>query len=292
MKRRIYLFDVFNYTFMVIMMIVMLYPLLNVLAVSLSNASDINAGNVTWFPRGFNLAGYQYIIEDGQLFIGYKNTILYAAVGTVLTLTLTSLAAYVLCRKDLVGRKFFTIYWAITMFFGGGMIPTYLNIQRLGLMDTFLVMVLPGAVGAYTLFVFRSFMSALPGELRESAYIDGAGEWRVWAQVILPLSKPLLATYALFTIVGHWNSWFDAMLYLRDANKYPLQLYLRRVVVLNDLGSTYSNSAAGSLISSGTMTPQNAQMAAIILTILPIMLIYPYIQKYFVKGVMIGSIKG
>lgn len=287
MKRRIYLFDVFNYTFMVIMMIVMLYPLLNVLAVSLSNASDINAGNVTWFPRGFNLAGYQYIIEDGQLFIGYKNTILYAAVGTVLTLTLTSLAAYVLCRKDLVGRKFFTIYWAITMFFGGGMIPTYLNIQRLGLMDTFLVMVLPGAVGAYTLFVFRSFMSALPGELRESAYIDGAGEWRVWAQVILPLSKPLLATYALFTIVGHWNSWFDAMLYVRDPKIQPVQLLIRNLMT-----ASVSDTQNMNMTAFQKMTPEGLKMACVVVAMAPILCVYPFLQKYFIFGMYTGSVKG
>ena len=291
-RRRASAFDVFNVLFMLLMMLVMIYPLLNVLATSLSRPSDITAGLVSWYPRGFNLVGYQYIIEDGQLFIGYRNTILYAAVGTLLTLTLTSLAAYALTHKELVGRRVLTFYWAVTMFFGGGLVPTYLVIKDLGLLDTFLVMVLPGCVGAYTLFVFRSFMLALPSELMEAAYIDGAGEWRVWSTIVLPLSKPLLATYALFTIVGHWNSWFNAMLYLKNANLYPLQLYLRRIVVQNDLSGTYADSASGALIASGAMTPQNAQMAAIVLTILPIMLIYPYIQKYFVKGVMIGSLKG
>lgn len=285
-------FDVFNTIFMVLMMVVMIYPLLNVLSVSLSTASNITAGKVSFFPRGFNTMGYQYIIEDGQIFTGYLNTILYAGVGTVLTLTLTSLAAFVLSHKDLVGRKALTFYWALTMFFGGGLVPTYLVIKNLGLLDTFTVMVLPGCVGAYTLFVFRSFMQSLPEELLEAAYIDGAGEWLVWAKIAIPLSKPLLATYALFTIVGHWNSWFSAMLYLKDSSKYPLQLYLRRLLVQNDLSGTYSNSASGALISSGQMTPQNAQMAAIVLSILPIMMIYPYVQKYFVKGVMIGSIKG
>ena len=291
-RRKASAFDVFNVLFMLLMMLVMIYPLLNVLATSLSRPGDITAGLVSWYPRGFNLVGYQYIIEDGQIFTGYRNTIAYAAVGTVLTLTLTSLAAYALTHRDLVGRRALTFYWAVTMFFGGGLVPTYLVIKELGLLDTFLVMVLPGCVGAYTLFVFRSFMLSLPTELMEAAYIDGAGEWRVWSTIVLPLSKPLLATYALFTIVGHWNSWFNAMLYLKDSNLYPLQLYLRRLVVQNDLGGTYANSASGALIASGAMTPQNAQMAAIVLTILPIMLIYPYIQKYFVKGVMIGSLKG
>ena len=292
MKRKLDAFDVFNYIFMILMMIVMIYPLLNVLSTSLSTASAITAGQVSWYPRGFNLVGYKYIIEDGQIFTGYRNTILYAGVGTLLTLTLTSLAAYALSRPELVGRRVLTFYWAVTMFFGGGLVPTYLVIKNLGLLDTFWVMVLPGCVGAYTLFVFRSFMLALPNELMEAARIDGAGEWRIWAQVVIPLSKPLLATYALFTIVGHWNSWFGAMLYLKNANLYPLQLYLRRLVVQNDMAGTYANSASGTLIASGQMAPQNAQMAAIVLSIFPIMMIYPYIQKYFVKGVMIGSLKG
>lgn len=292
MKKKIDAFDVFNYIFMVLMMVVMIYPLLNVVSTSLSTASAITAGQVSWYPRGFNLVGYKYIIEDGQIFTGYRNTILYAGVGTLLTLTLTSLAAYALSRQELVGRRVLTFYWAVTMFFGGGLVPTYLVIKDLGLLDTFWVMVLPGCVGAYTLFVFRSFMLALPNELMEAARIDGAGEWRIWAQVVIPLSKPLLATYALFTIVGHWNSWFGAMLYLKNANLYPLQLYLRRLVVQNDMAGTYANSASGTLIASGQMAPQNAQMAAIVLSIFPIMMIYPYIQKYFVKGVMIGSLKG
>jgi len=263
------------------------------LAVSLSRPDEVLAGRVTFFPRGLNFTGYEYILQDGQLFIGYRNTIAYAAVGTLLTLTFTSMAAYSLSRKDLIFRKFFTLYWALTMFFSGGLIPSYLNIRNLGMMDTFWVMVVPGCISGYTMFVFRSFIGELPTELREAAYVDGAGEFRIWRSVIIPLSKPLLATYALFTIVAHWNSWFGAMLYLKSAERYPLQLYLRRLVVLNDLsgGSYYADTASAELMS-GAMTPQNAQMAAIVLTLIPILCIYPYIQRFFVKGVMIGSIKG
>ena len=287
------MFDVVNTVFMILLMIVMIYPFLNVLAVSLSSPSAINAGVVTFIPRGVNLSGYKYIIEDGRIFTGYRNSILYASAGTLLTLTLTSLAAYALTRRQLVGRKFFNIYWAITMFFGGGTVPTYLVIKNLGMLDTFFAMVLPGCVGAYTLFVFRSFMRGLPNDLMEAAYIDGAGDWRVWFSVVLPLSKPILATYALFTIVGHWNSWYSALLYLKTTDKQPLQLFLRKIIVQEDMGNTYANtSTAGLLASSGQMVKENAQMAAVVLTIAPIMAIYPYIQKYFVKGVMIGSLKG
>ena len=292
-KVRVNAFDVANTVFMVLLMIVMIYPFLNVLAISLSTPSAINAGVVTFYPRGFNLSGYRYIIEDGRIFIGYRNTILYAGVGTILTLTFTSLAAYALTRKQMVGRKFFNVYWAITMFFSGGTVPTYLVVKNLGMLDSFFAMVLPGCVGAYTLFVFRAFMRGLPNDLMEAAYIDGAGEWRVWYSVVLPLSKPILATYALFTIVGHWNSWYSALLYLKSTDKQPLQLFLRKIIVQEDMSNTYSNtSAAGLLASSGQMVKENAQMAAVVLTIAPIMAIYPYIQKYFVKGVMIGSLKG
>lgn len=292
-RKHVQLFDVFNTIFMFFLMIVMIYPFLNVFATSLSTPSAINAGVVSFYPRGFNLTGYKYIIEDGRIFTGYKNTILYAGVGTLLTLTLTSLAAYALSRKQLVGRKFFNVYWAITMFFGGGTVPTYLVIKNLGLLNTFAVMVIPGCVGAYTLFVFRSFMYSLPNELMEAAYIDGAGEWRVWSSVVLPLSKPLLATYALFTIVGHWNSWYSALLYLKNTEMHPLQLFLRKIIVQEDMSNTYvGTSATGLLANSGLMVKENAQMAAVVLTIAPIMAIYPYIQKFFVKGVMIGSLKG
>lgn len=287
------IFDIVNYTLMFILVIIMIYPLLNVLSISLSRPDAVIAGNVSWYPIGFNINGYRYIIQDGQIFIGYRNTILYATVGTFLTLLLTSLAAYSLSIKNLLFRKGFTFYWALTMFFSGGLIPSYLNIKNLGLMNTFTVMVLPGAVSAYTLFVFRAFFQQLPVELRESAYIDGANDLYIWAKIIIPLSKPLLATYALFTIVGHWNSWFGALLYLKDPNRYTLQLFLRRLVIQEDVaGSSYANSAGGALIAEGIITPQNAQMAAVIITITPILCIYPFIQRYFVKGVMIGSIKG
>lgn len=292
-KRRLDAFDIFNYFIMTLMMVIMIYPLLNVVSTSLSSPDSIRAGLVSFYPKGFNITGYQYIVKDGQIFTGYKNTILYAGVGTILTLTFTSLAAYALTRPNLVGRKVLTFYWALTMFFGGGTIATYLVIRDLGLLDTFAVMVIPGCVGAYTLFVFRSFMFALPNDLMEAAYIDGAGDFRIWWQIVLPLSKPLLATYALFTIVGHWNSWYNALLYLKDASRHPLQLFLRKLIIQQDLNNEYANTtAAGVLMGSGKMVVENAQMAAVVLTIGPILLIYPYIQKYFVKGVMLGSLKG
>lgn len=286
------LFDIINYLFILVLMVVMIYPLINVLAISLSTPSAIMAGKVSWIPRGFNVEGYKYIFQDGGLFKGYRNTILYAGTGTILTLVLTSLAAYVLSIREFVFRKFATFYWAVTMFFGGGLIPTFLVIKSLGMLNTFWVMVIPGAVSAFTVFVFRSFFQELPKELRESAYMDGANDFIIWFKITLPLSKALLATFALFTIVGHWNSWFNALLYLKDADKFPLQMFLRRLVIQEDLGSMYKDGAMQALIASGKMNPRNMQMAAIIVAMAPILFIYPFIQRYFVKGVMIGSVKG
>ncbi|UVI27350.1 carbohydrate ABC transporter permease [Paenibacillus spongiae] len=286
------LFDVANYTFIVVMMIVMIYPLINVLSISLSTPSAIVAGKVGWLPKGFNLEGYKYLFEDGEIFRAYRNTILYAGVGTFITLALTSLAAYTLAIREFVLRKFATVYWAVTMFIGGGLIPTFLVIKNLGMMNTFWVMVIPGAIGAFTVFVFRTFFQELPVELRESAYMDGANDFVIWYKVTLPLSKALLATFALFTIVGHWNSWFNALLYLKDSDLHPLQMYLRRIVVEENLGSGYTDGEIQALLASNRMNPKNLQMAAVMVAMAPILFIYPFIQRYFVKGVMIGSIKG
>lgn len=285
-------FDICNVLFMIFLMVVMVYPLLNVLAISLSSPEMITAGAVTIFPREFNMKGYAYIVKDKQLYQGYLNTILYASVGCVLTLTLSSLAAYTLAVSDFVLKKFFTIFLSITMFFGGGLIPTYLLIKNLKMLNTFWVMVLPGCVGAYTVFVFRSFFQGLPPSLRESAFIDGAHDFKIWYKITLPLSKPILATYALFTIVNHWNSWFSALIYLKDASRYPLQMYLRKMIVDGEVGTTYAGSEVNDLLSMGLVNPKNLQMAVVILTVLPILCVYPFVQKYFVKGVMIGAIKG
>jgi putative aldouronate transport system permease protein len=178
------------------------------------------------------------------------------------------------------------------MFFSGGLIPTYLIIKSLNGIDKFWVMVIPGCISAYNIIVFRTFFDQQPQELRESAIIDGANDLIIWARIIIPLSKPLLATFALFGIVGHWNSWFPALLYLRDSSKYPLQMLLRKLIIREDLTGGYADDEIAVLVQMGKLNPKNMQMAAIVVTMLPILCIYPFIQKYFVKGVMIGAIKG
>jgi len=285
------IFDVGNYIFMIFIIIIMLYPLLNVISLSLSSSSAINRGAISWYPKGWNISGYKIILQDPMLVRAYVNTILYAAASTVLTLTFTSMVAYSLSIKEFIFKKQLTIFFTITMFFGGGMIPTYLIIKNLHLINTFTVMVLPGCVSAFNVIIFRTFFQGIPGELREAGIIDGANDLVILSKIIIPLSKPLLATFALFTIVGQWNSWFSALIYLTDSKRYPLQMILRRILNQNS-GELLSGSAALIAQGQGTINPLNIQMASVIVVLFPILCLYPFLQKYFVKGMLVGSIKG
>lgn len=284
------LFDTINYAAMFLLIVVMLYPLMNVISLSLSHADFIALGEVSWFPKGFNLKGYEIIFDKPLLYISYKNTVLYAAAGTFLTLLLTSLMAYPLTIAKFQMKRFITFFLAVTMFFSGGMIPTYLLMKNLHMLNTFWVMVIPGCISAYNVIIFRTFFQNIPSELRESAYMDGASDLTVLFRIYLPLSKALLATFALFTIVGHWNEWFSALIYLRDENKYPLQMFLRSVIFSQQ--GTGQGEKIANMIQTRQVNPKNIQMAAIVITMAPILCIYPFVQKYFVKGVMVGSIKG
>jgi putative aldouronate transport system permease protein len=286
------LFDLFNYLFMLALVIVMLYPFLGVISLSISEPAAITKGLVTWHPVGFNTEGYRLILENEALWRTYGNTILYAAVGTGFMLLFTSLIAYALSIKEFVLKKFLTVFLSITMFFGGGMIPTFLLIKDLGLIDSFWVMVIPGCVSAYNVIIFRTFFQGIPSELRESAYIDGANDIVILFRIILPLSSALLAVFALFSIIGHWNSWFSALIYLKDASRWPLQMLLRQLVVQDNMGNAFAVTEISEMISKRRLNPKNIQNAAVVVTMFPIICVYPFIQKYFVKGVMIGSIKG
>lgn len=283
------MFDAANYGFMLLLVVVTVYPLLNVIAISFSNADFISLGQVSWYPKGFNVKGYGVIFDNPMLYISYKNTVLYAATGTLLTLFLTSMMAYPLTVSDFRLKKAITIFLAVTMFFSGGMIPTYLNMKELHLLNTFWVMVVPGCISAYNVIIFRTFFQNIPSELRESAYMDGANDLTVLFRIYLPLSKALLATFALFTIVAHWNEWFNALIYLKDENKYPLQMFLRSIIFTQQEGQS---GQVRDMIQNRQINPKNIQMAAIVITMAPILCMYPFVQKYFIKGVMLGSIKG
>lgn len=289
------LFDVINVSIMLILIVIFVYPVLNVIAISFSDYRSVVSGTVTIFPKGFNLESYSFVFKDSMVYRSYLNTIAYALAHMVIVLLLTSMVAYPLSKKNYIGSKFTTIFLVITMFFNGGLIPTYLIIRSLGLIDSFAVMVLPGAVAAFNCFIFRTFFNNIPLELSESAYLDGASEFKVLFRIIMPLSKPLLATFALFAIVTVWNSWFNALLYLNDQNRYPLQLLLRNYLFVIDSAQLQQRGGVGASsnpLMQRTIDPKAVRMAMIVITMFPIMMTYPYFQKYFMRGIMIGAIKG
>lgn len=289
------IFDTFNIMIMIFILVVVLYPIFNIIATSLSSARYISSGSVTIWPKGFTLQAYSDVFKDPYIFKGYINSIIYAVGSTGIMLVLTSLMAYPLTIPGFLGKKFITIFLTITMFFGGGLIPTYLLMRSLHMLNTVWVMIIPGAVGAYNVFLFRTFFLTVPGELRESAIIDGANDFVVLFRIILPLSKALLATFALFGLVGSWNSWFNALIYLKDQNKYPLQMILRNYLFTLDTNAIQGRVGAGNVAinsKGNTLDPKAVRMSVIIITMFPIMAIYPFFQKHFTKGVMIGAIKG
>ena len=281
---------------MIGIIVVVLYPVLNVIAISFSSPLYIGRGDVTIFPRGFNTQAYEYVLRDTTVWIGYRNSIIYALGSTFFMLLFTSMFAYPLATQDFILKKFLVVFLAITMFFGGGLIPTFLLIRNLGLINSPWVLILPWTVGAWNVFVFRTFFQNIPSELIESARIDGANDLVILFIIVLPLSKALLATFGLFGIVGSWNSWFNALIYLTDTNLYPLQLILREYLYVIDTQQLQARAGMGGGAANPALiqqlAPRSVQMAMVVVTMFPIMVIYPFFQKYFVKGVMIGAIKG
>jgi putative aldouronate transport system permease protein len=245
---------------------------------------------------GFTLNAYRLVLKDPLVLGSYLNTALYALGSCVLMLLVTSMAAYPLIFDGFKGKRLVTILYTITMFFGGGLVPTYLWMRTLGLLNTVWVMIVPGCVGAWNVFVFRTFFKGIDKGLREAAYMDGASDFTVLFKIILPLSRALLATFSLFSIVGTWNSWFNALIYLNDERKYPLQLVLRRYLFnpldSNTIGGTMSDQAMWQMMMNLHINPKSVQMALVVIAMLPITLIYPFLQKNFVKGVTLGAIKG
>jgi putative aldouronate transport system permease protein len=287
-------FDAFNILVMILILVVVLYPILNIIATSLSGSRYIASGGISIWPRGFNVGAYTTVFKDPYIIKGYINSIIYAVGSTGLMLLFTSLMAYPLTIQGFGGKKFITIFLMITMFFGGGLIPTYLLVRSLGMLDTVWIMILPGAVGAFNVFLFRTFFLNIPSELKDSAYMDGANDVVVLFRIILPLSKALLATFALFGLVGSWNSWFDALIYLQDQDKYPLQMILRNYLFTMDTTAIQQRVGSSVAINSpgDALDPKAVRMSVIIITMFPIMCIYPFFQKHFTKGILIGSIKG
>ncbi len=271
--------------------LIVLYPCIYVISASFSSGSAVQAGKVILWPVDFSLEGYKTVFNTKDVWTGFRNSLFYTVVGTSINIVMTMVAAYSLSRPDVPGKNGIMLLFTFTMFFNGGMIPTYMLIQNLNMLDTIWCLIIPGAIGAYNLIVARTFIqNTIPLELLEAAKIDGCSDIKYMLKIVIPLSKAVIAVLVLFYGVGHWNSYFNAMIYLHTKDLYPLTLFLRQILLMEQIDP--------STISDPELQAQMAKAAGVIkyalivVSMVPVMLIYPFIQKYFVKGVMIGSIKG
>ena len=278
----------------IFVLVIISYPLIYIISSSFSEPEMVSTGKIWLLPKGFNLEGYQKIFEYKLIWTGYRNTIFYTTAGTMLNVTITIMAAYALSRKDLPGRYCITLILVSTMFFNGGIIPTYLVYKKLHLTDTFGAMIITGAITMYNTIVCRTyFSSSIPNEMQEAARIDGCNDIQIFSRIMVPLSKPIIAVIGLFYAVRHWNSYFSALMYLTDIDKYPLQLFLRNILILgqmNDLTGLDSESIKEQMRLMELR--ESMKYGIIVVSSLPMLALYPFLQKYFVKGVMIGSVKG
>lgn len=284
-------FNIFNIVFMILIAFVMFYPMWHVLCASFSDARLLSShtGVLLW-PDGFSLTAYKLMVKNPMILRGYGNTLFILVFSLILNMTLTSLAAYVLSRRNVMLNKLLTILIVFTMYFHGGLIPSYLNVIQLGLEDSLWAVIVPGAISTYNLIVLRTGFASVPVSLEESAKLDGASNLRILWQIILPLSKATVAVVCLYYAVAHWNSWFNAMLYLTTRSKFPLQLILREILIQNDTSAMVSvmDVSAG----DSSFVSETVKYAVIIVSVVPILCVYPFIQKYFTKGAMVGAIKG
>lgn len=286
-----HVFSVVNTLLLTFSLVIVLIPLLHVLAQSLSAPSEVIAGHVFIVPQKPTLMAYQEIFKSKLLLSGYKNSILYTVAGTCINLFMTVICAYPLSRKDFLGRKWMMWLFVFTMIFTAPLIPTYLNIRSLGLIDTFWVMVLPGAINVYNMVVARTFfINSIPDEMLEAAELDGANDFQIIWHLILPLSKAILAVLLLFYAVAHWNSYFDAFIYLNSEDKLPLQVILRNILANAKIIEEMANASAEQ--GQRLALIEVLKYAVIVFGSLPVIMLYPFVQKHFVKGVMVGSLKG
>ncbi len=280
-------FQIVNVVILCGVVLVTLYPFANIVARSFSSETYIASGQVNLIPRGFNLTTYKAVLSDPTFWTNYRNTVVYTAVATFISMTLTTSYAYVLSKKHLRGRNFLIGIAVFTMFFSGGLIPNYVLINTLGMRNTMWALVVPNAISAFNLLVMKAFFESLPPELEEAAAVDGVDTYRILLRIVLPLSKAVVATMTLFYAVSFWNSWFSAFLYMDRPNLFPVTLYLRNLIA----GAT-SGSETGAAMGYLPQINANIQSVTIILTILPIVLVYPFIQRYFISGVRLGAVKG
>lgn len=281
------IFNAANFIFMILIMLVMVYPCWYVLMASFSDPVAIygNGGILLW-PKHFGIYTYQEVLKNSQVWLGYRNTVLYVACGGLLSLFLTISAAFCLTRRGLPGRNGILFLILFTMYFSGGLIPSYLVVRSLKLLDTPFAVLLPGAVSTYNLIITITYFRGLPYELEEAAKIDGAGDYTVLFRIMVPLATPIIAVIALYYMVGIWNNYFTPMLYLNKRSLFPLQLFLREILIQNNTASITASQS-----DSAQAYAENVKYAIIVVSTVPVMCIYPFLQRYFVKGIMIGAIK-
>ncbi len=283
--------DIIIVGIVVLLCLLTLYPFYYVFIMSISIPSEVIARSITFYPKGFQIDSYKLLLEDAALWKSYFNTIIYVVSSTILVVISSVLVAYPLTIPGLPGRKWVVSFLLVPMYFSGGLIPSYLIMTKMGLYDNMWAIILPSAVSIWYIILVRTFFSGLPAALRESAYIDGAGDFRIMISIYLPISKPIIAVIAIYAIVGMWNSWFSAMVYLPNVNLHPLQMYLQRVLVAQTVDLTKLNSTEIQGAIEKMYSGEQLKYAMIIFTTLPIIFTYPFFQKHFIKGVMIGSLK-
>ena len=286
------IFDAVNILLMCILLLIFVWPLWFVLIASVSDPSQVWLGNVVLLPKKFTMIAYKAVLDYGAIWIGYRNTIFYTVVGTILNLVMTICAAYPLSRKEFMPRNVLMFLFMLTMYFSGGLIPTYLVVGKLHLLNTPWAMMIPGAVSIYNIIITKTyFVNSIPKSMQEAAELDGANSFQFMMRIVLPLSKPILAVIALYYAVGHWNDFFTALIYINEKNLMPLQSFLRDLLMTNKMSLSNMQGLDAAASEAKLQLAQTLKYSAIIVSTVPVLCIYPFIQKYFVKGVMIGSIK-
>lgn len=292
MKRKLtigdVIFDTFNVIVLTFVALICLYPIFYCLVASLSDPTALAAaGGFMLWPEGIQFEAYKSVFANHEIFSGYLNTFFYVIVGTLLNLVLTLIGAYVLSRQNLTLKRSLNLFVTLTMFISGGMIPLYLVMKGLNLLDARVGIILVTAVNTYNLIMARTYFSTIPASLEEAARVDGAGEIRILFEIMIPLSGPIIAVLGLYYAVSHWNSWFNEMIYLSDRGKYPIQLFLREILILNEVSAASQDFAADKMPLA-----ESIKYATIVVATVPILFVYPFVQKHFVKGVMVGAVKG
>ncbi|OGO79994.1 MAG: sugar ABC transporter permease [Clostridiales bacterium GWC2_40_7] len=288
------IFDIVNIVILVLVLLVVLYPLIFVVSASVSDPILVNQGKVWLIPKGINFEGYERVFRNSEIVTGYRNTVFYTVFGTLINLFVTLTCAYSLSRKDLRGRGLFMALFTFTMFFSGGLIPTFILVKNLGLYNTIWALVLPNAAAMYNIIVARTYMQVnIPLELQEAAFIDGCSNTRLFLKIVMPLSAPIIAVTALFYGVSHWNSFFNALIYLSNRSLFPLQLIIREILIESQMSAQMITSGGNiEAMAEQARIAEIVKYAVIIVSTVPVLIVYPFLQRYFTQGIMVGALKG